>query len=114
MIKRYTPPITDYHVELYEHESPLFRFKATLFFIDSSRLRIKEYLFADGSRKYSFHWESEEGILKVRWDNAEHWLNVSTFPHHKHLYNCDGVQPSTDTALEDVLKIIKAQLVSIS
>ena len=106
LLKRYMPPVVDYQVELYEHETPLLRFKATIFFLDSSRLRIKEYRFIDGSRKYAFHWESVDGGLKVRWDNAEHWPDVSTFPHHKHLANADNVQPSIETGLEDILKYI--------
>ena len=110
LLKRYMPPVVDYQVELYEHESPLLRFKATVIFTDSSMLRIKEYRFADGSRKYAFQWETSDGNLKVRWDNAEHWPDVSTFPHHKHLDNSDNVQTSTDTGLEDVLKHIAAHI----
>lgn len=112
LLKRYMPPVTDYQVELYEHETPLLRFKATVFFIDSSRLRIKEYRFIDGSRKYAFHWESADGVLIVRWDNADHWPNLPTFPHHKHLVNSDNVQPSAETGLEDVLKYIAAHIKS--
>lgn len=106
LLKRYMPPVANYLVELYEHESPLLRFKATVIFTDSSKLRIKEYCFIDGSRKYAFHWESAAGDLKIRWDNAEHWPDISTFPHHKHLDYSDNVLPSTETGLEDVLKFI--------
>jgi len=106
LLKRYKPTVVDYQIQLYEHETFLLRFKAAVIFIDGSKLRIKEYRFSDGSRKYAYHWESADGILKVRWDNAEHWPNVSTFPHHKHLAVSDNVQPSTETSLEDVLKYI--------
>jgi hypothetical protein len=104
------PTVTDYQIELYEHESSLFRFKATVILVDGSKLRIKEYRFSDGSRKYAYHWESADGILKTRWDNAEHWPNVSTYPHHKHQDSSDNVQPSTETGLEDVLKHIASHI----
>jgi len=78
LIKRYMPPVKSYRVDLYEHEFPLFRIKITLTFSDDSRLHIKEYRFTDSSRKYAFHWETVDGELKVRWDNAEHWHNIST------------------------------------
>ena len=110
LLKRYMPIVSDCQVEMYEHESFLFRFKATVIFVDCSKLRIKEYRFSDGSRKYAYHWESADGILKIRWDNAEHWPNVPTFPHHKHLDSSDNVHPSTETDLEDVLKHIASNI----
>ena len=109
LIKRYMPPVKSYRVDLYEHEFPLFRIKITLTFTDDSRLYIKEYRFTDGSRKYAFHWETAGGDLIVRWDNAEHWHNISTFPHHKHVGTANNVLPSTETALEAVLQIIASE-----
>jgi hypothetical protein len=110
LLKRYKSTVIDYQIHLYEHESSLLRFKATVIIVDGSRLQIKEYRFSDGSRKYAYHWESAVGILKIRWDNAEHWPNVSTFPHHKHFDDSDNVQPSTETCLEDVLKQIASHI----
>ena len=103
LIKRYMPPVKSYRVDLYEHETPLFRLKIILTFTDDSRLHVKEYRFTDSSRKYSFHWESNDGKLKIRWDNAEHWRDISTFPHHKHIGTSSNVQPSTETSLEAIL-----------
>lgn len=106
LLKRYTPPVLSFQVELYEHESPILRFKATVAFTNGSRLRIKEYRFSDGSRKYAYHWETADGSLLARWDNAEHWPQIATFPHHKHLGTDNEVEASTETDLESVLKHI--------
>jgi hypothetical protein len=38
--------------------------------IDHSVLHIKDYLFIDGTRKYSFHWQDAAGQLRMRWDNS--------------------------------------------
>lgn len=110
LIKRYMPPITEYRVDLYEHEGPLLRLKLQISFEDKSKLHVKEYRFLDGTRKYAYQWSEADGTLKIRWDNAEHWPTIPTFPHHKHIASDSQVSPSTETALEQVLKIIVASL----
>jgi len=108
LIKRYMPPIASYRIDRYEHEGPLLRIKLQLDFTDGSLLHLKEYRFTDGSRKYAYHWTSSDGALRVRWDNADHWPHIPTFPHHKHIGTSTNVQPSTETGLESVLKYIAA------
>ena len=61
---------------------------------DRSKLHVKEYRFRDQSRKYSYHWEDSDGNLIIRWDNAEHWKNLPTIPHHKHTSSLRNVSPS--------------------
>jgi uncharacterized protein DUF6516 len=34
--------------------------------------------------KYRHHWQNQEGILIKRWDNAPHYPQVASFPHHLH------------------------------
>lgn len=34
--------------------------------------------------KYSFHWQTAEGLLVRRWDNAPHHREIATFPDHLH------------------------------
>ncbi|SKB44292.1 toxin-antitoxin system TumE family protein [Dyadobacter psychrophilus] len=71
-------------------------------------LYVREYVEAS-RRKYAFHWQQENGELLVRWDNAPHFPNLPTFPHHKH--RADGtVQESTDISLDDVFEYIKKEL----
>lgn len=36
------------------------------------------------SKKYSFHWQDNKGIIKQRWDNAPHHKELKNFPHHIH------------------------------
>jgi len=56
-----------------------------IYFYDGSFLDIRW----NESGKYSLHWERRHvnGTL-YRYDNAKHWANVSTYPHHFH----DGSQ----------------------
>jgi hypothetical protein len=39
-------------------------------------------------QKYSFHWQTSDGTLISRWDNAPHHLSLPNAPHHRH--NADG------------------------
>jgi hypothetical protein len=79
-------------------------------FVDNSTLYIREFTEAN-RRKYAFHWQKKSGELLIRWDNAPHFPNLSTFPHHKHL-GSGAVEPSHDISLDDVLKHI-ANILSI-
>lgn len=78
-------------------------YKITISFIDSSQLLINEFASLK-ERKYSFHWQNNENELIIRWDNAPHHKNISTFPHHKH--SNGEISPSNDISLEDVLSYI--------
>ncbi len=49
-------------------------------FNDSSLLHIKDFLFIDGKRKYSYHWQDAQGRLITRWDNSPHHKGLPTFP----------------------------------
>jgi hypothetical protein len=45
-------------------------------FRDASRLDLRDYVFADGRRKYAYHWMNVDGTLRCRWDNSPHWPNI--------------------------------------
>ncbi len=74
---------------------------------DDSRLEMRDYLFADGNRKYAYQWMEPNGELRWRWDNAPHWPEVATFPHHAHVAERREPEPSTVTNLEDLLHFIR-------
>lgn len=108
LISRHAQYIRSLQVFLYEKEGESFRFKAELRFRDESKIHIKEYFFTDGERKYAYHWADRHGVLICRWDNATHWPEISTFPHHKH--TSGEVHESTETSLADVLDVITQKL----
>lgn len=110
LIKRSMPPIERYQIEMYEHEGLLLRIKLHIVLIDGSILHVKEYRFADLSRKYAYHWADSDGSLKIRWDNAEHWPEIATFPHHKHIGLNNLPCASTETSFEAVLNQIVTSL----
>ena len=108
LIDRYERFIKSFHILLYEQEGEMLRFKAQLTFTNDSKLFIKEYFFENKERKYAYHWTDTSGNLICRWDNANHWPGISTFPHHKHTGN--EVLESTETSVGDVLNRISKKL----
>ena len=106
-ILKKSPIVADYEInQLVEERSASFlRVEVTL--LDGSRLFIKELLFPDGS-KYSYHWQSADGRLLIRWDNAPHHPEIPTHPDHKHVG--EEVISSNRISVEDVLSAITAQI----
>jgi hypothetical protein len=76
--------------------------------IDNSSLHIRDYLFRDGSRKYSFHWQDFQGQLIQRWDNSTHHHHIATFPFHRH--SPVGIEESEPMTLRKVFENIKEEL----
>jgi hypothetical protein len=109
VLKAFQSIIKTYVVELFERETNRKRLKATITFIDGSRLFIKDYNFGS-ERKYSYHWADRYGELIIRWDNAPHWRQITTFPHHKHIGSSERVEPSLEIDLSAVLLFIKSQI----
>ena len=63
--------------------------------------------------KYSFHWQSVEGQLRQRWDNAAHHPEVTTRPYHVHDGAEDNVRPHAPISAEAVLTYIASTHVPI-
>ncbi len=91
----------------YEQEGEAYLLQLTAIMRDDSYLELRDYVFADGRRKYAYHWMETGGELRRRWDNAPHWPKISTAPHHVHIAGKDEPEPSTVTNLEDLLRFIK-------
>jgi hypothetical protein len=62
----------------YEQEGEAYLLQLSALLQDDSRLEMRDYLFADGGRKYAYQWMEADGTLRRRWDNAPHWLSVAT------------------------------------
>lgn len=74
---------------------------------DGSCLEIRDYSFSDGSRKYAYQWMNPDDELRRRWDNAPHWPDISTAPHHVHLLGQENPNESLVTNIEDLLKFLE-------
>jgi hypothetical protein len=108
LLERFKEIITAYRIVSYEQEANSYRIKLQITFVDDSQLFMKEYLFENTERKYSFHWSDRQGNLICRWDDSPHWPNLPTFPHHKHVGT--KVLDSRETTLGEVLRKIAEEL----
>jgi hypothetical protein len=57
-------------------------------------------------RSYSYHVRKGD-IMVHRWDNAPHWPNMKTFPHHLHLGSEKNAFECREFFVEDVLDEMK-------
>lgn len=96
-----------WQVVRYEQEGDAYMLQLKAVLQDDSRLEMRDYLFADGSRTYAYQWMEPNGDLRQRWDNAPHWPNIATAPHHTHVAGNIEPEPSTVTNLEDLLDFLK-------
>lgn len=94
----------------YEQEGEAYALQVLAILRNGSRLELRDYLFVDGSRKYAYQWMTADGVLQQRWDNAPHWPDIATAPHHVHLSGQQMPEPSTITNLEDLLQFLKEAL----
>lgn len=75
--------------------------KAKAMLKDKSTVHIREYISKE-ERLYSYHWQDRNNRLVCRWDNAPHYRQLKTFPHHKHPFE-GKVEESSEIDLERVL-----------
>ena len=107
-LKQFAEIISAYDISKYRQYGGAYEFVAVIHFIDNSSLHIRDYLFLDGSRKYAFHWQNQQQNMIHRWDNAEHYTHLPSFPFHVH--TPDGVEDSPPMTLLKVLEFIKMQI----
>ena len=107
----YASLLKSWRVVCYEQEGDAYMLQVSAVLIDDSRLQLRDYLFADGSRKYAYQWMEEDGTLRRRWDNAPHWPSVATAPNHVYLPGQEMLPAaSTVTNLEDLLQFVQSWL----
>ncbi|HPE63385.1 MAG TPA: DUF6516 family protein [Methanothrix sp.] len=69
-------------------------------------LHINEALGRD-FRRYSYHVQKEAEMVR-RWDNAPHWPDMETFPHHLHIESEKNASECREVFVEDVLNEMKS------
>lgn len=79
-------------------------FRIKIILKNTTELFAREYL-DENERDYSFHWQSADGQLIIRWDNARHHKHIKTYPNHKHIG--ETVEESRQTSLAEILSYIE-------
>jgi len=77
---------------------------------DGTNVRVTEQWSGSLLERYSYYWLTPTNELKVGWDNAPHHTRLETYPHHKHVGRKENLQPSSETNLEEVMKVVLADI----
>lgn len=110
LTQRYPGVVADVSVEQFRREPGSYQLVGTLELTDGSSIHVKDYSFRGGARKYSYHWQSAEGQFIGRWDNAPHWPEVESHPHHFHDGSEEHVTDSNVRDVEDLLELLRDRL----
>jgi hypothetical protein len=82
--------------------------KGEITFADGSRLAVFQHVRIHETEllitDYRYHYMTNDNQLIFRYDNAPHHVEITTFPHHKHLPSC--VQHTDIPNLKDILEEI--------
>ncbi|MCX8027949.1 MAG: DUF6516 family protein [Thermodesulfovibrionales bacterium] len=84
-----------------------FYIKIRALLTNNTELYIREYSDIN-ERNYSYHWQSADGKMIMRWDNANHHKNIDTYPHHVH--HTDNILPSCHISCEEILNHIETMM----
>jgi Family of unknown function (DUF6516) len=91
IIEKYDALIASWKIIEYDQDGPNLRIKAEFHFMDGSRFFVRQVVLNEFMFKYAYHWQDKDGQLRSRWDNAPHWPDIPTHPHHKHVMSDDKV-----------------------
>jgi len=99
--------VDSYEIQDFRQGSDFYYIKVRAGLHNKTFLYIRQYVSND-EYSYSFHWQDENGLLIIRWDNAPHHKQIQTYPHHKHLG--EKILASDEMTLEGVLEYINTFL----
>lgn len=111
ILKKYSQIIVKYEIVKFNVVGTSYYFVCQIELKDKTKLFVRDYLFIDGTRKYSFHWQDIQNKCILRWDNTPHHQNLNTFPYHKHIGNEEIIQESQPMSLEMVLEFISEKII---
>lgn len=103
-----SPFVHDVEISIDDRDEIWF-LRGDVYFIDNSRLHFRELHVRKGEpykKAYSYHYQNADENLIFRYDNAPHYPDLVTAPHHKHRGENDVISASPPD-LEEVLKEIE-------
>jgi hypothetical protein len=91
-----------------------FRIRFTL--INGDFVEATEFFFlrANGieQQRYRYQWmDSQQVVLKKRWDNAPHFPEIDTYPHHVHVNSEDNVLASRMLGIGELIDLLEQEIV---
>jgi hypothetical protein len=87
--------------------------RGDLLFKDGSRLHFRELVSTDPKVElvsYTYQYMQADGTMLFRYDDADHFLDLPTAPHHKHVGETEVVAanaPDLESVLKEIEGLIK-------
>jgi hypothetical protein len=106
---RDSPFVNDFQTQ-HEDRGEVWFLRVNVYFIDNSLLHFRELFVGQENpfkKAYTYHYQRADGTMVFRYDNAPHFPNVPTAPHHKHIGENDVIA-ATAPDLQSVLKEVEA------
>lgn len=106
---RGSPFVNEFQTQ-HEDRGEVWFLRVNVYFIDNSLLHFRELFVGQENpfkKTYAYHYQRADGTIVFRYDNARHFPNLSTAPHHKHVGETEVVAADAPD-LESVLKEIEA------
>jgi hypothetical protein len=106
---RDSPFVNDFQTQ-HEDRGEVWFLRVNAYFIDNSLLHFRELFVGQENpfkKAYTYHYQRADGTMVFRYDNAPHFPNVPTAPHHKHIGE-NNVIAATAPDLQSVLKEVEA------
>lgn len=110
ILKKFSFLISSYKISDYDYFATNYKLVIEIHINNKTILYVRDYLFTDGKRKYSFHWQDQSGNCIIRWDNTPHHQDVKTYPFHQHKGEKETVEESEVMNLEKVLEYIEKNI----
>ncbi|MGD2085878.1 MAG: DUF6516 family protein [Candidatus Aminicenantes bacterium] len=93
-------------------------YRYRIHFYDGSLVELTERLVEEKGElrrtKYRYHWQTKDGALIKRWDNAKHHPGISTFPHHLHDGEEENVVSHKEPEGLEILSLVIEEFTRIS
>lgn len=106
---RQSPIVRAQDVQFDKRTSTRGYIRGNVFFKDSSMLHFREFISTGNNTErfvYVYYYQNANGGMVFRYDNSEHYPELSSAPHHKHT-NDGHVVPSDPPDLQSVLREIE-------
>lgn len=101
-----------HHIEKYEEEilsDNRVNLRIRIRFLSGHLPELNEALVIEEDKlhhlSYRYHFQEKNNRLIFRFDNAPHFPDIETFPHHKHLPN--QVEPSEKPSISEVINEVQ-------
>ncbi len=80
-----------------EREADFIFLRGEIKFMDGSQLPFREFVQMKQGQppnryKYAYHYQRADETIILRYDNARHYLDLPTAPHHKHVGENDVIR----------------------